>query len=154
MHEEPIDYRRLGEQARSLLSGQAHAVANAANLSALIFQQVPRLNWAGFYFLEEDTLMLGPFQGKPACVRIPMGRGVCGTAAVTGENQRVDDVHEFEGHIACDVDSRSELVIPLRRGGEIFGVLDLDSPEPCRFSEHDEAGITLLARIYEESLST
>jgi GAF domain-containing protein len=152
MSQEPIDYRQLCAQARALLSGQAHAVANAANLSALIFQHIPGLNWAGFYFLESNTLILGPFQGKPACVRIPMGRGVCGTAAATATNQRVDDVHAFPGHIACDIDSRSELVIPLRKDGEIFGVLDLDSPTPGRFSPRDEKGIAQLARVYEESL--
>jgi GAF domain-containing protein len=152
MSEESIDYRLLGKQARALLSGQAHAVANAANLSALIFQHVPGLNWAGFYFREGSVLMLGPFQGKPACVTIPLGKGVCGTAAVSGVNQRVNDVHAFPGHIACDIDSRSELVIPLVKDHQVFGVLDLDSPIRDRFSEQDEAGIANLARIYEESL--
>jgi len=148
-----VDYRLLREQARALLSGQMHQVANAANLSALIFQEIPGLNWAGFYFLEGDTLMLGPFQGKPACVSIPVGGGVCGTAAALGKNQRVENVHDFDGHIACDVDSMSELVIPLFKEGRVFGVLDLDSPVPSRFSARDEEGVAALARVFEASVA-
>ncbi len=147
-----VDYDSLCRQARGLLSGQRHRVANAANLSALIFHEVPDLNWAGFYFLEHGQLVLGPFQGKPACVRIPLGQGVCGTAAASGEVQRVDDVHEFEGHIACDTASNAELVLPLRVSGEIIGVLDLDSPAMGRFDEADERGLLALARVYEESI--
>jgi L-methionine (R)-S-oxide reductase len=152
MQQPEPDYRLLEKQAAALLSGQSHLVANAANLSALIYQAVPRLNWAGFYFREGDTLMLGPFQGKPACVSIPVGKGVCGTAVATGRNQRVADVHAFDGHIACDIDSNAELVIPLFRDGAVFGVLDLDSPETGRFDERDEAGIAALARVFEASL--
>lgn len=148
-----VDYEFLQAQARSLLSGQAHRIANAANLSALIFQQVPGLNWVGFYFLEGGELVLGPFQGKPACVRIPVGRGVCGTAVATRSIQRVADVHAFEGHIACDADSRSELVIPLADHGQVFGVLDIDSPFPDRFSLADERGFSALAEIYSASLN-
>lgn len=147
------DYTLLEAQARALLSGHAHRIANAANLSALIHQEIPDLNWVGFYFLEGDELVLGPFQGKPACVRIPLGRGVCGTAAASGAIQRVADVHRFEGHIACDSASRSELVIPLHSSGRVFGVLDLDSPLEGRFGIQDEAGIAALARVFEESLA-
>ncbi len=149
MKAEPVDYSRLQAQARALLSGQHHLIANAANLSALIFQEIPALNWAGFYFLEGEELIVGPFQGKPACVSIPVGRGVCGAAAATGLNQRVEDVHEFDGHIACDVESNSELVIPLFSQGKVFGVLDLDSPVRGRFDVADERGIEGLARIFE-----
>jgi GAF domain-containing protein len=148
----PVDYDLLVAQARGLLSGHQHLVANAANLSALIFQELPGLNWAGFYFTEGDELVLGPFQGKPACVRIPWGKGVCGTAAATGSNQRVADVHEFAGHIACDAASVSELVIPLHRGGRVVGVLDLVSPLKARFTAADEAGVSRLARVFEASL--
>ena len=111
-------------------------------------------NWAGFYFMREDQLVLGPFQGFPACVRIQLGQGVCGTAARTGQIQRVDDVHEFPGHIACDAASRSEIVIPLFRDGKVMGVLDIDSPEPGRFSVKDQAGLEVLARLFESSLSS
>ena len=145
-------YRMLCSQAQALLSGYAHAVANAANLSALIFQQLPDLNWVGFYFLEGDELIVGPFQGKPACVRIPMGKGVCGTAAATAQTQRVDAVHAFEGHIACDAESRSEIVVPLYADGSLIGVLDIDSPSPSRFGPEDQAGIEALAKIYIDSL--
>lgn len=147
-----VDYGLLCRQARALLSGQRHRVANAANLSALIMQEIPDLNWAGFYFLEGDELVLGPFQGKPACVTIPLGRGVCGTAAASGEAQRVEDVHAFDGHIACDAASNAELVIPLWQGGRVIGVLDLDSPTIGRFTEADERGLLELARVFEASL--
>lgn len=147
-----VDYDLLVAQARGLLSGHHHLIANAANLSALIFQELPDLNWAGFYFAEGDELVLGPFQGRPACVRIPWGKGVCGTAASTGRNQRVADVHEFEGHIACDQASLSELVVPLQRDGRVLGVLDIDSPLKARFSAADEEGVSRLARVFEASL--
>ena len=131
-------YADLLQKARSLLSGQTHAIANAANLSALIFQELPDLNWAGFYFLEDDTLVVGPFQGKPACVHIALGKGVCGTAAVTRQTQRVADVHAFEGHIACDGRSQSEIVVPLHdASGNIVGVLDVDSSELDSFDATD-----------------
>lgn len=142
------DWSRIAEQAEGLLSGQRHRIANAANLSALIWLEVPRINWAGFYFAENGALVLGPFQGKPACVHIPMGEGVCGTAAATQEVQRVDDVHSFPGHIACDAASASEVVIPLVRNGEVLGVLDVDSPEPGRFTHEDAAGLARLAEIW------
>lgn len=145
-------YARLVEQARALLSGQHHRIANAANLSALIFHELPDLNWAGFYFLEGDTLVVGPFQGKPACVQIPLGKGVCGTAAASRQTQRVADVHAFDGHIACDAASESEIVVPLVQGDQVIGVLDIDSPRRDRFSARDQAGIEALARVYIESL--
>lgn len=146
-------YDRLVMQARALLSGEHHPVANAANLAALLYLELPRVNWVGFYFLEDGELVLGPFQGKPACVRIPLGQGVCGTAAAQRRSQLVEDVHAFEGHIVCDVDSRSELVVPLVRGGELLGVLDLDSPETGRFDAGDRDGLERLAAVYIESLA-
>jgi GAF domain-containing protein len=147
-----INYDTLEAQARALLSGQRHRIANAANLGALLFKELPDVNWVGFYFLEGETLVLGPFQGKPACVVIPLGRGVCGTAAATGEIQRVSDVHEFDGHIACDTASASELVVPLVRDGRCLGVLDLDSPSLDRFSEADAAGLARVARAWLDSV--
>ena len=131
-----------------------HPVANAANTAALIYHGLPDLNWAGFYFADgERELMLGPFQGKPACVRIPWGEGVCGTAAARRETILVPEVHEFPGHIACDPASRSELVVPLIEGGRVLGVLDLDSPVPDRFDEADRAGVERLVAIFLDSLS-
>ncbi|RFF30972.1 GAF domain-containing protein [Wenzhouxiangella sediminis] len=147
-----VDYDELAQQAEGLLSGQKHRIANAANLSALIFDALPEVNWAGFYFLEGDELIVGPFQGKPACVRIEMGKGVCGTAAVTRATQRVEDVHAFEGHIACDPVSRSEVVVPLVVDGQVIGVLDIDSPREGRFDEADQRGLEKLAEIYVRSL--
>ena len=148
-----MNYRRLIAQAEALLSGESNRISNAANLSALLYQELPRVNWAGFYFLENDELMLGPFQGKPACVRISMGQGVCGTAALSGAVQRVADVHEFKGHIACDTGSASELVIPLVKDGLLIGVLDIDSPHKDRFSAGDEDGLVRLADVYLCSIS-
>ena len=142
----------LIRQARSLMSGQRDRVANAANLSALLFQELEDVNWVGFYFLKGQELIVGPFQGKQACVNIPLGKGVCGTAAATREIQLVPDVHAFAGHIACDVDSRSELVIPLIRRGEVLGVLDLDSPSAGRFDEKDRLLLTKIAHIYLQSI--
>jgi len=139
-------------QAAALVEGQRDRVANAANLSSLVFHQMRDVNWAGFYFLKGSQLIVGPFQGKPACVTIPLGRGVCGTAAATREVQRVADVHTFDGHIACDADSRSELVVPLVRGDEVLGVLDLDSPLPARFSEEDQRMAVKLAELYVRSV--
>ncbi|RJT37262.1 GAF domain-containing protein [Mesorhizobium waimense] len=142
-------YRDLATQLKALLEGERDSIANAANTAALIFQMVPDLNWAGFYFLASDEeLVLGPFQGKPACVRIAVGKGVCGTAVDLGMSMLVKDVHDFPGHIACDVDSRSELVVLLRDNDGVFGVLDLDSPTPGRFDKEDQAGIEKLASIY------
>jgi len=144
----PRFYEELEAQARALVAGEPDRIANAANIAALIFNALPRINWAGYYFLQGDELVLGPFQGKPACVRIPVGRGVCGTAVAEARSQLVPDVHAFPGHIACDTASRAEIVVPLRdaRGG-IFGVLDIDSPEPDRFDAVDLAGLERVARI-------
>jgi len=143
----------LAQQARGLLSGENHRIANAANLAALIFNSVPDLNWAGFYFVEDGELVVGPFQGQPACVRIAPGKGVCGTAMVSRETQRVEDVHSFDGHIACDPNSRSEVVVPLILNGEVIGVLDIDSPKPGRFSADDARGFEQLAAVYVEAIA-
>lgn len=140
-------YRDLASQLAGLLDGESDPIANAANTSALLFQMLPQLNWAGFYLLRGEELMLGPFQGKPACVRIPVGRGVCGTAVARKQSVLVEDVHAFPGHIACDADSRSELVVPLIREGRVLGVVDLDSPVPARFDAEDQAGIETIAAI-------
>ncbi len=149
--DKPALYAELAAQARALLGGEHDRIANAANLSALIFHALPALNWAGFYFFDGRELVLGPFQGKPACVRIPLGRGVCGTAAATRTTQRVADVHAFPGHIACDAASRSELVVPLvDAGGRLLGVLDLDSPELARFDHADRTGLEALAAVWVE----
>jgi L-methionine (R)-S-oxide reductase len=145
-------YRELSQQLKGLLHGESDVVANAANTSALMFEMMPDLNWAGFYFLKsKDELVLGPFQGKTACVRIAVGRGVCGTAVETGASILVEDVHAFPGHIACDAASRSELVVPLRHADRILGVIDLDSPIVSRFDADDQAGIEALARIFIEA---
>ncbi|HIF6027416.1 TPA: GAF domain-containing protein [Vibrio parahaemolyticus] len=135
-------YQRLTKQAVALIESEPDFIANLANLSSLLFMELEDLNWAGFYLTKGDELVLGPFQGKPACVRIPMGRGVCGTAAKTNTTQRVYDVHEFEGHIACDAASNSEIVIPFSINGKVAGVLDIDSPSIGRFNETDEEGLT------------
>jgi GAF domain-containing protein len=139
-------------QARSLLAGQRDLVANAANLASLLFHALADVNWVGFYFLKNGVLLVGPFQGRPACVTIPVGKGVCGTAAATRTVQRVPDVHAFAGHIACDVDSRSELVIPLIENGVVRGVLDLDSPLPDRFQEDDERLLIEISEIFVRSV--
>jgi GAF domain-containing protein len=140
-------YKELLSAADALTSGEPDGIANMANLAALISQLVPDLNWAGFYRRIGDELVLGPFCGKPACIRIPLGRGVCGTAAATGATQLVPDIHAFPGHIACDVASRSELVVPVMRNGEVVAVLDLDSPTPDRFTAADQAGMEQLAAL-------
>lgn len=141
-------YPLLTAQLEALLSGERDFIANAAQFSAFLFSQLDDLNWAGFYLNRNEELVLGPFQGQIACVRIPFGRGVCGTAAATRQTQRVEDVHAFAGHIACDSASNSELVVPLVKGGRLIGVLDLDSPKLARFTEHDRAGIEQLADIF------
>lgn len=142
------DYERLSRQLASLLEGETNWLANLANTSALLFQELEALNWAGFYLLEGSELVLGPFQGKPACVRIPLGKGVCGTAAQRREVIVVPDVHEFPGHIACDEASRSELVVPMiTKDGKLLGVLDLDSPVLERFSAEDADGLPKLVEI-------
>lgn len=140
-------YADLLSAADALTRDEPDAVANMANLSALIWQFLPDLNWAGFYRMVEGELVLGPFMGRPACIRIPLGRGVCGTAAQSGETQLVEDVHAFPGHIACDAASRSELVVPVVREGEVVAVIDLDSPSPARFDREDAAGIERLAQV-------
>ncbi len=140
-------YHDLRAALDALTAGEADGIANMANAAALLWQYLPDLNWAGFYRMVAGELVLGPFQGKAACIRIPVGRGVCGTAAATRETQRVDDVHAFPGHIACDADSRSELVVPLVRDGVVLGVLDLDSPVPARFDAEDVAGCEALAAV-------
>jgi GAF domain-containing protein len=138
-------YADLLSAADALTAGEADGVANMANVAALIWQFLPDLNWAGFYRLAEGELVLGPFQGKPACIRIPLGRGVCGTAAATLETQRVEDVHAFPGHIACDAASASEIVVPVVWDGQLVAVLDLDSPRPARFDAADAEGLEVLA---------
>ncbi|MDE2434657.1 MAG: GAF domain-containing protein [Sphingomonadales bacterium] len=142
----PELYRELTESARALVAGESDGVANMANLSALIWQYVDWLNWAGFYRVIADELVLGPFQGRAACIRIPLGKGVCGAAAASGMTQLVPDVHAFPGHIACDAASRSELVVPVIRQDRVIAVIDLDSPEPARFDAEDAAGMELLAK--------
>ena len=148
----PEQYAQLAEQARALLHGEPDRIANAANLSALIYHALPNLNWVGFYFFDGKELVVGPFQGLPACVRIALDKGVCGAAASTRQTQRVADVHAFPGHIACDAASRSELVVPLLHAGALVGVFDLDSPLPDRFDEEDQHGLEAIARLFVESL--
>ena len=143
----PELYRELCAAARALTEGESDGVANMANLAALIWQFLPDLNWAGFYRSVGGELVLGPFMGKPACIRIPFGKGVCGTAAASGETQLVPDVHAFPGHIACDSASQSELVVPVLRDGEVTAVIDLDSPRLNRFDAEDAAGVEALAAI-------
>ena len=143
------DYRILSEQMQALLEGIPHPIANLANASALLWQSLPDLNWAGFYLLEGDKLVLGPFQGKTACIEIPLGRGVCGTVAAENRTLLVSDVHCFQGHIACDSASNSEIVIPLHRDGRVAAVLDLDSPSKNRFTEADRIGLEAVAAVLE-----
>lgn len=145
------DWNDILAQARALLAGESDAVANAANLSALLFNTLPDVNWAGFYFLKDGGLVVGPFQGKPACVRIALGQGVCGAAALRRQTIVVDDVHAFPGHIPCDAASNSEIVIPLLRRGALLGVLDLDSPRHARFGEADRQGLEAIATLYVEA---
>lgn len=152
----PQLYEELAVQASAMLEGEKDPVANAANLASLIWHILPDLNWAGFYFLKRgpsgDELVVGPFQGKPACVRIAIGKGVCGTAAAKRATVIVPNVHEFPGHIFCDAASNSEIVVPLLDGGRLLGVLDLDSPRLARFDEADRAGLELIAQIWVKSL--
>ena len=145
-------YADLESALRGLLEGETDAVANMANAAALLWETLPDINWVGFYRNVDDELVLGPFQGRPACVRIPFGTGVCGAAAATRQVQRVDDVHAFPGHIACDSASNSEIVVPLIRDGKLLGVLDIDSPAPRRFTEEDEAGCVRLAEILANAI--
>ena len=145
-------YRDLAQALEALIGDETDAVANMANATGLIFESLPDLNWAGFYRNVDGVLVLGPFQGRPACIRIALGQGVCGVAAESREVQRVDDVHAFPGHIACDSASNSEIVLPLIRDGELLGVLDLDSPKPARFDDEDEAGLRRIAEILAKAL--
>lgn len=147
-----VDYALLVAQTEALCEGETDALANLANVAALIYNTLPNVNWAGFYLMREGELVLGPFQGQSACVRIPVGSGVCGTAVSERRVQRVSDVHEFPGHIACDAASESEIVFPLRRAGEIVGVLDVDSPVKDRFSETDEKGLLETVGLIEKVL--
>ncbi len=153
-NDKPALYAALEAQIRHLLAGEHDLIANAANFAALVWQQVPAINWCGFYLLKPDgDLLVGPFQGKPACVRIAIGRGVCGHAAATRRTQVVADVNTFSGHIACDADSRSEIVVPLLRAdGALLGVWDVDSPEPGRFDAEDGDGMEALCRVFMASI--
>ena len=145
-------YARLTQQALCLIDGETDLIANLANISALLNMELDDINWVGFYLFKDDELVLGPFQGKPACIRITVGKGVCGTAFSTETVQRVDDVHQFAGHIACDAESNSEIVIPFYKNGELFGVLDIDSPNIARFSEIDEKGLVDFMKEAEKRL--
>ncbi len=147
-------YERLAKQAVALIETETDLIANLANISALLSLELTDINWVGFYLMKQDELVLGPFQGKPACVRIKIGKGVCGTAVSEDKVQRIDDVHQFEGHIACDAASNSELVVPFKINGEIAGVLDIDSPLTGRFSEIDEKGLVLMIQQVEEVLNS
>jgi GAF domain-containing protein len=147
-------YETLAAQLSGLLAGERDLIANAANFSSLVFQSLPDLNWAGFYFAKDGELVLGPFQGKPACVRIKLGQGVCGAGAAKCETVIVPNVHEFPGHIACDSASNSEIVVPLIKDSRLIGVLDLDSPRPARFDLEDAAGLETLVRILLSSVSS
>ena len=148
----PVDYQSLNDQLAALLAGEKDALANSANFVGLLYAGIPDINWLGIYVLRGKELVLGPFQGLPACVRIPIGQGACGTAAEKRETLRIDDVNEFAGHIVCDPESRSEVVVPLSIHGELIGVLDIDSPQPSRFSEADQSGVELLCETFLETL--
>lgn len=144
-------YRELQQQLAAVFAGERNGLANTANMSALLYEALPNLNWVGFYFLQAGELVLGPFQGKVACVRIALGRGVCGTAAERRETLIVPDVNAFPGHIACDSASRSEIVVPLIKGGRLLGVLDVDSPQIARFDQEDGAGLNAAAALLVQS---
>ena len=147
-----MDYTFLTAQIRALTQGVPHFTANLANTSAAIWQAMENINWAGFYLMEQGKLILGPFQGKPACIEIPLGKGVCGTAAALDQTQLVPDVHAFPGHIACDCASNSEIVIPIHKNGQIYGVLDIDSPLLNRFSREDQLGLERFVQVLEQML--
>ncbi|MBQ9707925.1 MAG: GAF domain-containing protein [Firmicutes bacterium] len=144
------DYELLAKQTASFAEAEADFVPLLANASALLWESIDRINWAGFYLMDQGSLLLGPFQGKSACIRIPVGRGVCGTAADEDRIVRVEDVHDFPGHIACDAASNSEIVIPIHAGGKVVGVLDIDSPETSRFDASDEEGLAKVVAAIEE----
>ena len=147
-----MNYKELIMQVDALTAGVPHLVANLANVSAAIWQEMDNINWAGFYLMEGGKLVLGPFQGKPACIEIAVGKGVCGTAVAERKTQLVEDVHQFPGHIACDCASNSEIVVPIYKNGEVFGVLDIDSPYYARFTAEDQAGMEELVRVLEKNL--
>ena len=147
-----MDYEKLKKEIKALIDGVPYEIANFANVSAALWQNLDNINWVGFYLMEEGKLVLGPFQGKPACIEIPLGRGVCGTAAQEKRTVLVEDVHQFPGHIACDSASNSEIVLPIHVGGEIWGVLDIDSPHIGRFTEEDKAGLQLVVEVLEKVL--
>ncbi|MCD7099192.1 GAF domain-containing protein [Stenotrophomonas sp. MMGLT7] len=149
----PEQYAQLLAQAQALVDGEGDRIANAANLSALVYHALPDLNWAGFYFFDGRELVVGPFQGLPACVRIALDKGVCGAAASSRQTQRIEDVHAFPGHIACDAASRSELVVPLVKDGALVGVFDLDSPLPARFDADDQRGLEAIAGVFLGALA-
>lgn len=146
-----MDYQSLIAQVRALTEGVPYRIANLANAAAAIWQALDRVNWAGFYLMEQGKLVLGPFQGKPACIEIPVGRGVCGTAAAEERTVLVEDVHQFPGHIACDSASNSEIVVPIFENGQVCGVLDIDSPYFARFSEADRRGLEEIVRVLEKT---
>ena len=147
-------YQSLVKQTESLITGEPNIIANMANISALLFTSLDDVNWAGFYLMDSPTeLVLGPFQGNPACIRIPVGKGVCGTAAATAQTQLVEDVHAFAGHIACDAASNSEIVIPILKNGEVFAVLDIDSPSIARFDADDKLGLEALVACFEATIA-
>lgn len=146
-------YKEVAQQAQALMAGEKDLIANLANLSALMYMRLPDLNWAGFYLLKDQELVLGPFQGKPACIRIPLGRGVCGTAAQTGLAQCIQDVHEFDGHIACDAESNAEAVLPVYQNTKVLGVMDLDSPQVGRFDQDDMIGLQNLVNILQDAIA-
>lgn len=148
------NYQTLIKQAIAIIESEKNLIANLSNISALLNMELPRINWVGFYLMDDAELVLGPFQGKPACVRIPIGQGVCGTAVATNTVQRIDNVHDFEGHIACDAESVSELVIPFSISGKLAGVLDIDSPIRSRFSEIDQQGLTVLMAEVQKVLNS
>ncbi|GLX85378.1 free methionine-R-sulfoxide reductase YebR [Thalassotalea loyana] len=146
-------YEELNAQVQAIIGDETDAIANMANISALLFERLDGVNWAGFYRLVDEQLVLGPFQGKVACIRIPLGKGVCGTAAATDSTQRIADVHAFEGHIACDAASNAEIVIPVHQNGNVIAVLDIDSIVYERFDEVDQKGLEAIVRLFEEQLS-
>ena len=149
-----VDYQSLHRQLQALSENVPYQVANLANAAALLWEALPNINWAGFYIMEDGQLVLGPFQGKPACIRIPVGKGVCGTAVAKNRTQLVPDVHQFPGHIACDSASRSEIVVPIRKEGCVYGVLDIDSPDLDRFTQSDLQGLEEFVKILEKALFT
>lgn len=153
MSNQAVMYDELLGQAKALISGESDIIANMANVSALLFEHLTGVNWVGFYRVIENELVLGPFQGKVACIRIPLGKGVCGTCVATGEVQRIENVHQFEGHIACDATTNAELVIPVKVAGKVIAVLDLDSTVLGRFDKQDEQGVLAIVQMFEEHLA-